>query len=225
MPLWISCLPQHLVCEHHSCRLEVCCWDSYRTQHRFSSFWLWKSAQCFKALLWIELKVLFRNYGLTKAESACCLYLMLQLLKLGGEMQFCLRVPWKVPAGSCRQTKRLSHCWVSKLTVPSCACGLSEDSPAVFKCSLSKWPRCCTVSDELLLIYGPVSPFLFCIRCVGEGIVEFQGIKQLRILAVNFHFCLCISGDCLVGRGINHAEGSVTEGNPVLPGLYYLFSV
>lgn len=48
--------------------------------------------------------------------------------------------------------------------------------------------------------------------------MEFQGIKQLRILAVNFHFCLCISGDHLVGKDIKHAEGCVTEGNTLLPG-------
>lgn len=46
--------------------------------------------------------------------------------------------------------------------------------------------------------------------------MEFQGIKQLRVLSVNFHFCLCISGDHSEGKGINHAEGSVTEGNPLL---------
>lgn len=32
-------------------------------------------------------------------------------------MPFCLLVSWKVTAGSCRQMKRLSHCWVSKLAV------------------------------------------------------------------------------------------------------------
>lgn len=55
--------------------------------------------------------------------------------------------------------------------------------------------------------------------------MEFQGIKQLRIIAVNFHFCLCISGYHLVGKGINHTGGCVTEGNPLLPGLFYLFSI
>jgi len=47
----------------------------------------------------------------------------------------------------------------------------------------------------------------------------------LRILAVNFYFCLCISGDQLVRKGIKHAEGSVIEGNPFPPGLYCLLSI
>lgn len=46
--------------------------------------------------------------------------------------------------------------------------------------------------------------------------MKFQGIKQLRILAIIFHFCLCISGDHSEWKGINHAEASVTEGNPLL---------
>lgn len=52
-----------------------------------------------------------------------------------------------------------------------------------------------------------------------------SGDGAIEIPAVNFYFCLCISGGHLVGEGINHAEGSVMEGNPLPPGLYYLLSI
>lgn len=64
-------------------------------------------------------------------------------------------------------------------------------------------------------------PFFLHMLCWWRN--QFQGIKHFWIIAVSFHFCLCISGDHLVGKGINHAEGSITEGNPLLPGLFYLF--
>lgn len=101
-----------------------------------------------------------------------------------------------------------------------CSSAASANDPAVVV-SVMNWGQFmgpCHTSHYLLIFY---------IGCVGKRDIKRLGggIEQLRILAVNFYFCLCISGDHLVGKGINHAEGSVTEGNPLPPGLYYLLSI
>lgn len=106
---------------------------------------------------------------------------------------------------------------VCQRTALLCSNAASANDPAVALSAMN----CCRLMGSCRTSHHSFFVYVVLVR----EFVEFQEIKQLRILAVNFHFCLCISGDHLVGKGINRAEGSVTEGNPLLPGLYYLFSI
>lgn len=131
-------------------------------------------------------------------------------------MEFCLLVPWKVTAGSCRQMKRLLGMKADSAvlflwSVRGQSCCVQMQPQQMTQLLHFQWWTAVDLWDHVILV---TITFLYMVYWWGNH--GISGDKAIEDSSVNFHFCLCISGDHSEGKGINYAEGSVTEGNPLL---------